>query len=268
MGPASTTYQELRRTGFSRGDIRTALAAGRLVRSRRGRYADASIGDVFLRAAAHGGRVDCRSLLRQLGVFVLEDPRLHLQVDREASRLPEAARDVVRHWRDSAVPVDDLAADIVEALAQAVRCQSPRAAIASLDSAWHRGFVDEQGIADVFAMLPARYQVLRTHLDPRSEAGSETLVRLMVRGLGRHVDLQVRIRGVGRVDLVVDGWLIIECDSRAHHSDVAQQVKDRRRDLAAARLGFVTFRVLSEDVHHQPEAVLEAIRALLDRFSR
>jgi very-short-patch-repair endonuclease len=39
---------------------------------------------------------------------------------------------------------------------------------------------------------------------------------------------------VGRVDFLVEGWLIIECDSKAHHEGWDKQRRDRRRDLAAA----------------------------------
>jgi hypothetical protein len=44
-------------------------------------------------------------------------------------------------------------------------------------------------------------------------------MRLLLRALGHRAEVQVRIAGVGRVDLVVDGWLIVECDSRAYHGD-------------------------------------------------
>ena len=35
-------------------------------------------------------------------------------------------------------------------------------------------------------------------------------MRLMLRGLGCQIEVQVVIPGVGRVDFVVDGWLIVE----------------------------------------------------------
>ena len=71
------------------------------------------------------------------------------------------------------------------------------------------------------------------------------------------------ISGVGRVDFVVDGFLIIECDSRQFHEGWEKQRADRRRDLAAAARGYFTLRVLAEDLLHPPEAVEEAVRGLL-----
>ncbi|MFG6403949.1 endonuclease domain-containing protein [Microbacterium sp. P04] len=158
---------------------------------------------------------------------------------------------------------DDLAADLVEALVQSCRCQQPRESVATLDSAWHLGLIDDVDLDEVFARLPARYRPLRALLDRRSEAGTESLVRLILRGLRCSFEVQVSVRGVGRVDFVVDGWLIVECDSRAHHGDPADQIRDRRRDLAAAQQGFVTLRLMAEEVLYSPESVVCALKAVL-----
>ncbi|MGN8553563.1 UNVERIFIED_CONTAM: endonuclease domain-containing protein [Microbacterium sp. SLM126] len=65
---------------------------------------------------------------------------------------------------------------------------------------------------------------------------------------------------MGRVDFVVEGRLIVECDSRAHHSDWNQQRTDYRRDLAAAQQGFVTLRLMAEDILYRPDEVFLALR--------
>lgn len=256
-------YAELRREGLTRRDIRVALDERHLIRARRDRYVAGAMAQAVLDAARLGGRLDCVSLARHLGVFVLDGHDLHVQMTRGKGRVPVPPKRVVRHWRETAADEADLLGDVVEALAQAVRCQPPRAAIATLDSAWHAGVLDEVAIAAVFARLPARFQILRAHLDPRSEAGSETVMRLLLRSLGCSVEVQREVRTVGRVDLIADGWLIIECDSRAHHASVEQQVEDRRRDLSAAALGYVTFRVLAEDILYRPDRVIAAIRGIL-----
>lgn len=76
-------------------------------------------------------------------------------------------------------------------------------------------------------------------------------------------EIQARVRGVGRVDFLVNGWLLVECDSRAFHSDWLQHREDRRRDRAAAEAGYATFRVMAEDILYRPEAVTAALRGLL-----
>ena len=248
---------------MTRRRLAEAVADGRLIRVRRGRYVRAGTDSVFVRAASLGGRVDCVSLLHELGVFVRDTPHLHIQMKPDASRVPARPDDVVRHWRPTSALNDDLATPLIEALVQAVRCQEPRAAVATLDSAWHLRLIDEDDLAVIFALLPRRHRVLRRLLDRRSESGPETLVRLMLRAIGCRVDVQVGLAGVGRVDFVVDGWLIIECDSEQFHADWEAQKRDRRRDLAAARLGYSTVRLLAEDVMWRGDVVLSALRQIV-----
>lgn len=243
------TTADLRSAGVPKRALRRWLDSGRLVRVRRGVYVSADTPAPLVDAARLGARLGCVSLLSLLGVFVRNASGLHVHIDRGESRLPPRGPRVVAHWRTPGDGGDHhLAAPIVDALVEAVRCQQPRDAIATLDSAWHLGVADESVIAEVFARLPARYAALRPLLDPRSEAGTESLMRLLLRALGHRAEVQVRIAGVGRVDLVVEGWLIVECDSRAYHGDWAARRRDVRRDLAAARQGYTTVRPLAEDI--------------------
>lgn len=265
-GPAPIVWSTaaLLASGMSRRAVTTAVESGALHRVRRGSYVAAATHPDIVEAARQGGRLDCVSLLRVSGVFVQHRSGLHIQQDSHASRRPSPPIGARYHWRTSSAPDERATTDIVEALAQAVRCQPPRPAVATLDSAWHLGFVDERDISAVFALLPRRYRVLRGLLDPRSESGPESLVRLLLRGMGCDIQLQVRIEGVGRVDLVVDGWLIIECDSEQFHGDWQAHKRDRRRDIAAVERGFVPVRLLAEDVLFHPDRV----RASLERLVR
>ncbi|MGX1701211.1 type IV toxin-antitoxin system AbiEi family antitoxin domain-containing protein [Microbacterium sp. NPDC055357] len=262
MDPQQHTYAELRASGMSRRGIDRAVRAGDLIRVRKGRYLESHAASDVVRAARLGGKPDCISLLADLGVFVLERPALHIVVPVGSSRLGAVPKGVVRHWRSLD---DDVVANpvVVGALAQACRCQPIPAAIATLDSAWHLGLVEEAEIADVLSLLPARYRAIRPFLDPLAESGPETLVRLMLRRLGSSCVAQVEIHRVGRVDLLVDGWLIVECDSKAFHSSWKQQRDDRRRDFAAAQAGFVTLRLLAEDILYRPDEVMSALRGAL-----
>ncbi|WP_235008321.1 hypothetical protein [Microbacterium timonense] len=253
----------LRRAGMTRAGIARSVASGTLIRARNGRYVVGGTHPDLEFVARLGGRLDCVSLLRHLGVFVLDGSSMHMQVDTGASRLPTPPSGVVRHWRVSRARRDALVADLTEALAQAVRCQGPREAVATLDSAWHLGLIDDEGLALVFERLPERYRVLRFLLDRRSESGSESLMRLVLRTLDCHVDVQVKIPGVGRVDFVVDGWLIIECDSERFHSTWEAQKRDRRRDLAAAARGYGTIRILAEDIFYHRDEVRAALQSTL-----
>lgn len=268
------SYRELRAGGASRDGISLALASGALVRARRDHYLPGDCPGEIVAAVRVGGRLDCVSLLRLLGVFVMKDDRrLHLQIPRARTLLRSptsrsvplngALHGVVTHWRDDDIVDRSTIADITAAVARAVLCQEPRAAIATLDSAVHLGLIRGDQLAEVFALLPRRLHRLRIHVDGRAESGPESLVRLIARATGGHVELQVTIDGVGRVDLLIDGWLIVECDSRAHHATWEQQEEDRRRDLEAARRGFVTLRPTARQIFDTPHLVREAISATL-----
>jgi very-short-patch-repair endonuclease len=93
-------------------------------------------------------------------------------------------------------------------------------------------------------------------------------MRLMLRSLGCVIEVQPEIDGVGRVDFLIDGWLIVECDSKAHHSDWVAQRRDRRRDQAAAARGYTTFRPIAEDIMWAPDRVRAAAVGLLAAPSR
>jgi len=268
MPLTSMSYRDLRATGLTRGDLDRLLREGRLLRARRDTYLPADVPSALLRAVRLGGRLDCLSLLSEHGVFAHDTSRLHIQFDRGASRLPARGADTCAHWRMSGAARRDTQTTLIEALVQSATCQPPRSVVASLDSAWHHGHIGEDDIGEIFTLLPRRYRRLRGLLDPSAESGPETLLRLILRSLGLRWRSQVPIPGVGRVDFVVEGWLIIECDSKAHHSSWEAQRADRRRDRAAAAAGFVTLRLTAEEILYAPEAVRTAVAGLRHRLRR
>lgn len=251
-------------------DIRRAVAAGTLLRPRGGSYLPSGTDSDLVDACRLRARLGCVSELRRQGIFVLDDSTLHLHHPAKAALHGRTERSVRHHWgRLAREPHPrSTAVEIFDALLQAVRCQPPRAAIAMLDSALHLGRLDPGDLDELFHALPRRYRRIRGLLDSRAESGPETLVRLMLRSLGLSFEVQVEIGGVGRVDFVVEGWLIVECDSRAHHSDWAAQRRDRRRDQAAAALGYATYRPIAEDILWHPDEVLEALRGLVRGLRR
>lgn len=172
---------------------------------------------------------------------------------------------LVLHWHPLVETPTIGSVAIVDALIHAVRCQSPRHATATLDSALHLGHVNADQLGDVFAALPARFGAVRGLLDGRAESGPETLVRLMARALGYEIDLQVEFDGIGRVDLVLDGWLVVECDSKKFHSSWEQQLKDFRRDKQLAARGYCVLRLAAEDILYRPDEVVAALRGLRHR---
>lgn len=262
--PNLLTTSELRQSGLTKRQIALSVAAGSLVRVRVGRYVPARCPPELVEVARLSGRLDCVSLLTLLGVFVHRATGLHVRFPPHATRLPPHPSNLRRHWLPTAAADNALVVEIVEALAQSVRCQPPRSAVATLDSAWHLGLVDDAMLGEVFQRLPRRFRVLRGLLDRRAESGPESLTRLILRTLGCHVEAQARVDGVGRADFVVDGWLIVECDSRQFHSTWEMHEADRRRDAAALERGYVTVRLLAVDILSRPESVRAQLERILE----
>jgi very-short-patch-repair endonuclease len=259
------TRRDLRAEGWSGRDITRAVRAGTLLRARNGFYLAADADEDTRHAAAGGARVTCVSALRRWGVFVLHPPGLHVHFTRNAEELRPLPAGARRHW-DRPIRTAhprSLCSEPLDALLHAVRCQEPRAALASIDSALHLGVVRDEEVDEMFARLPRRYRRLRSMCDGRSESGPESLLRWMLARLGCRYDIQVRIAGVGRVDFLVDGWLIIECDSEAHHEGWVNRRRDLRRDQKAASLGYSTFRPIAEDIMWNPDDVWAALIGLL-----
>ncbi len=273
----AATREDLLARGLSRRALALAVSTGSLIRARRNWYVSAAAPTAVVEAVRIGGRLTCLSLLQLLEVFVHTCSVVHAHITPHSSRLrsPHNAGERIAgrrqrrarlHWMPLVRPDDATASRVglVDALIHSVLCQPPRHAIATLDSALNKGLIELADLADVFTGLPPRFRVLRDLVDGRAQSGPETLMRLMLRSLGCSVELQVEFEDVGFVDLVVDGWLVIECDSKAFHEDWQQQLKDRRRDLTLASYGYVTLRVTAEQILYQPELVLASVRGLIE----
>lgn len=261
--PRAVSTRELRAEGWTKRRIAVSVGDGSLVRMHRGTYGAPTLADGCLAAGRMRGRLACVSEMKRRGVFVLSVDGLHVHIPPTSSRLGQvrSARVHREELRRAPHPAA-LSVEPFDALVQAMRCQSRRGALATLESALHHGLIRTDEVDELFAALPRRYRSLRRVLNPRSESGPETLMRLILLSLGCRVDVQVRIAGVGRVDFVVDGWLIVECDSRDHHSSWELQRRDRRRDQAAAVRGYATFRPIAEDIMWHEDEVRAAVIGL------
>ncbi len=259
---------------MTRRQITTAVRAHRIVRARRDVYVAPTASRAVLRAARVGGRLDGVSLMRELGILVLDaETELHVQIPRHRSRLRSplsrwtrldgTRHRVAVHWRDDDVAADSLYADLHASLARAIVDQKPGAAVATIDSALNQGFLTESDLADVFALVPQRLHYLRAHVDGRAEAGAETFARLIAQSFDIDVEPQFVIDDIGRSDVRAGRRVIVECDSRAHHGGWEMQEKDRLRDLALASRGFTVIRPTARQLFTEPQRLADALAGLL-----
>ncbi|MDD9153789.1 DUF559 domain-containing protein [Plantibacter flavus] len=283
LGPAYgiATVHQLRARGHSKRSLRLAVEMAELIRVKRGWYADPGASPEIVQAVRVGGRLACISAAAWFGWAIPEDRRIHVAVPSNAGRLRDVSDrrchppaqdrdDAVLHWDDDqpVVPRGGSIAPLLvvsreSAVRQIVTCQHPDVAGAILDSVLHRE--------------PHRGRALRAWLDelpharrrrlPRLESGCESFlesigrIRLERAGIaGRH---QVDIPGVGRVDELIEGWLVVEWDGRAFHDTPDAHEQDRWRDAQLAIRGYRSLRFTYRMVMDDWYAVIGAVRAAL-----
>ena len=267
---------ELRAAGATWRSLKTAVDNGFLVRGRRGHYALPSTDCRILEAVRVGGRLGCISAAANAGIFALDPSIAHIHLDPNASRLrsPQdrfqrltlANRGGVElHWDRLLEPESstEYSIGLVDALIQIFRCQQSRFALASLDNALYLQRIPFSSVRDIFAALPEQVQYLRTWVDIRSESGQETVLRFIVRHAGFQFEIQVSISGVGRVDMVIEGCLVVEADSRQFHDGWEAHLRDRTRDCDLAGMNYMSYRAIHRDILYHPERVVAAITGLL-----
>ena len=281
MNDGIATGAELDAQGVSALTRTELVRSGRLVRLRNGWFADPEADPDRMRAIRTGGRITCTTALRQHGLWVMPDNRLHVVMHANASRLrsPETrARALNRtnhpelalHWGENrwAAPPSASIDSVQSAIAHLIRCADRESAIVTIDSALNgtasgRPLLTHEELSQILGDLPAKYRELEGLVDEKAQSGLETLARLRLRRRNIHVKTQVRIANVGFVDVLIGDRLVLELDSRTHHLGENYE-KDRDRDLELFRQGFIVLRVSYRRVMFEwptiEVAVLEAIR--------
>ncbi len=232
--------------GHSRSTLARARSSGVIFSPRRGWLATGAAPPAAIRAVSLGGRLGGASALESLGVWAGHDPPLVVVLTPGTSRLPSPEVGETRVWAHDRFPSGDdrmFRVSLRDAILQHARVVDRAELIATLDSALHHGLLPRFELAELLMALPAGIRPREGELDAASMAGSESLIRVALRGVGYRVTIQASIREVGDVDTFVDGWFIVECDSRQYHDGQSQQAIDRRRDgeAALARLGSARF---------------------------
>ena len=260
------TRQQLAGRGIGRRELERGLASGRFVRIRPGYYSAPDASADLVAAVRAGGVATGVTALRHYGVWVPPDETaLHVAVAPSAHP-PTPAAGVVLHWTSTAHAIGPAFAPIAPlpvALQHAMSHLAPDRIVAVLDSVLHERLLSEAGVEKLLRTAPHRIRrAVAGALDGRAESGLESIVRYVLRCAGIDCDVQVEIPGVGWVDLMVDGWLLIEADG-GQHSTPAQMRKDRRRDATAVLLGLRAVRFGGDLVLHDQPRMLDVVRSML-----
>ena len=157
-----------------------------------------------------------------------------------ASRLPQARPGERRVWIRQRFPDGSARrwrVSALDALLQHASIVDRPTLIASVDSALYHHRLSASGLALLIDALPERLRGIQRDVDGRSMSGTEWKLRVACVSAGLRVEPRASIARVGLVDLLVDGWPIVEVDSREFHDGPTQQHTDKARDeVILARL--------------------------------
>lgn len=246
---------------MSRRRLDESITDGRILRLRRGVYCSPDLSDTTQRAIRAGGVLGCISAAESFGLWHPPAGRVHVHFDRARSRRRQPGS--VQHWWPTVDPRGSTRTSLVDSLAHLVRCQPRAIAVAVIDSALHAGLARKGDVHAILDRVPMRHRFPASMLDARSESGIESLVRVALVEAGLACATQVRIPGVGRVDLVVEGRVVVEVDGRRWHQ--GEQSRDYARDLAAHAAGLGVVRVDYAHAIARADLVVGAVRQALRR---
>ncbi|GAB2981685.1 hypothetical protein GCM10027282_20600 [Frigoribacterium salinisoli] len=249
-----------------------------MLRVRHGLYATLDAPPDVVRAARVGGRLAGSSQLTQLGAWSPPGDRLTVSVPHNARRLrdpddagrPLADDDArVLVLRDGHLygPGERTGASPHRAAAQVLLHHPPDVAVAVLDSAMRLRPAEKRPDLERVRRLLGRRRVtqLVDLVDDRAEAGSESLVRVRLRDRGITAEPQVWVAPDIRVDLLVDGWLVIECTSGEHHGTPRALERDATRRARLVTAGYVVLEFTYHQIVDDWPAVERAILVTLGR---
>ncbi|WP_028279876.1 DUF559 domain-containing protein [Arthrobacter sp. H5] len=250
----------LRRRGVSKRNIRHALETGRVIRLRRGVLALPDAPADIAAAVLHNGRVTCVSAAPHYGLWQLHPPATH------HLSCPEGySGDNVNHRRRTVPVHKDLPlVGLVDVLIHALHCLPPVEAAVMVECALRRGetvrsFLLERLQGDRNGKARAALELVTGC----AESTLEVVARILFRGAGFHVDTQVYIDGVGRVDFLLEGFLVVEVDGDKHHSDRKARQTDQRRNNMTIIGGYLVLRYRYADIVHNSDVVLAEIWQVL-----
>ncbi len=259
-GPVVWRTAALRDAGWTRDGIRRAVVAGSIIPIRRGLYASPECDARMIAAARHGGVPACVTAGAILGLWVLDDGRVHVGLGRGGHRLPHAECRCIEHW-DGEAPEPGSIPSVTTVLTQIAGCRGAEAFFVALESALAAGRMTLAHVRAVRSRLPQDAAALLEVARLDAGSGTESLFRLRLLPFGIPIRSQVRLGPRHRADFLIGDRLLIEIDSRAHHDGPSARRRDLDRDADAAIWDYETLRFDYAQILHDWTTVEAAVLA-------
>lgn len=261
--------------GHRRYAIDRALQDGTLVRVRAGWVATPEANQLSVLAVLSGARLTGPTALRSYGVWNGFDLRTHFQLRpntcpvRQQPLTPLARftppkfvpSGIVSHWAPHAETRPALPAwrvPVADAILRFSRTESDEQVIAAVESAVKEGRLSRSEVPRLMQRMPRRLRRLSVRMTFLAGSGLETVALLRLEDVGLVVRQQVEI-GPDTVDIVIDGWLVIELDGDEWHDPV----KDRIRTNRLIRAGYRVLRFGHREVFAEWDKTLATIMEML-----
>jgi very-short-patch-repair endonuclease len=255
----------LRAAGFTRTYLGKAVAAGTIVRIRRGVYSLPQEAGVFGLARRHNALVTCLSAAPTYRLWTLhEAAAVHLVPGHRVSPPGTLVHGRCLHAQHPWLPVAGLA----DVLLHALRCLPELEALVMVQCAVQRGDVTLEFLR---RKLPGNRnghaRAILDHVIPRADSILEVLANFHFRRAGLHVRRHVELPGVGEVDFLIEDCLVVETDGGTH-LEPRQVKKDRKRNNATVIGGRLGLRYGYDDVVNHPARMVAEVQAVLELCRR
>ena len=257
--------RDLGLTRTQRRHIATLVKAGGLIAHEHGVVSIPGAERAVVLARIHGGLLTCQVAMGYYDLPVAQGTeQVHLVVPCSGG-ITAVGHEILHVDRNQArssptcYPVQPLP----EALARFLRCHvQDDSPLIALDAALHDERVTAEQVRDLLrGPGSARALARLDRASDRSRSPLETLARMDLEAAGLSFEDGVEIEGVGEVDLVIEGWVVVELDGYTYHCDEYQFGLDRWRDRRLVARGFLPLRFTRKDVyaHQVVPDVLKAV---------
>ncbi|WP_104175824.1 DUF559 domain-containing protein [Arthrobacter sp. Y81] len=260
-----TKASALRAAGFTHTARDKALAAGRIVRIRRGIYSLPAEAGALGMALRHNALLTCLSAAPTYGLWtVLDAGTVHLSPGHKPTPPGTLAHGRCLHPPHPWLPVAGLA----DVLIHALRCLPEVESLVMVQCAAQRGDITVEFLR---RKLPgnrnARARAILDNVIPRADSILEVLANYHFRRAGLHVRRHVELPGVGEVDFLIEECLVVETDGGSH-LEPRQVKKDRKRNNATVIGGRLGLRFGYDDVVNYPQRMVAEVMAVLELCRR
>lgn len=214
-------------------------------------------------AASLGSSLTCASAAEIRGWWVLERPKhVHVRADRS---LHHPGISLHRGSRTKG----RLIAAPAEVVWDAFRCLPPLQALVIAESAVARNAVSARTLQQALGRTRDwQAQRLLAGIGRPKASPLEVCARYHLLAAGLEIQEEVLVPGVGRVDFLVAGRLIVEIDGYEFHSSRKHYRQDRARWNAATAQGYQTLRITAELLLGNPERFVRLVKESLADTSR